>query len=130
VVIKPHPLAAANPDKSVVVWEAGCRTRNDEIVYIAAVGRPCCRLLQAVNSSRVRRTAAHRIPPRKGLKRAIFRASLGVMSGHSAERCPRRAAPSGASRLRARQPLNAGLPSQRPRRRVEHYRDGSYRVDD
>jgi hypothetical protein len=33
----PHPLAAANPGKSVVVCEAGCRTSKDEIVYIAAV---------------------------------------------------------------------------------------------
>ena len=32
---KTHPLAASNPDKSVVVCEAGCRTKEDEIVYIA-----------------------------------------------------------------------------------------------
>lgn len=31
-----HPLAVANPGKSVVVCEAGCRTTADEIVYIAA----------------------------------------------------------------------------------------------
>lgn len=36
-VLKQHPLALANPDKSVVVCEAGCRTTKDEIVYIAAV---------------------------------------------------------------------------------------------
>jgi hypothetical protein len=35
----PHPLAAANPGKNVVVCEAGCRTTKDEIVYIAAVVR-------------------------------------------------------------------------------------------
>jgi hypothetical protein len=33
----PHPLATANPGKSVVVCEAGCRTPKDEIVYIAEV---------------------------------------------------------------------------------------------
>ena len=33
--IEPHPLASANPGKSVVVCEAGCRTSKQEIVYIA-----------------------------------------------------------------------------------------------
>ena len=32
-----NPLQMANPDKAVVVCEAGCRTTKDEIVYIAAV---------------------------------------------------------------------------------------------
>jgi hypothetical protein len=32
-----HPLAAANPGKSVVVCEAGCATTKDEVVYIADV---------------------------------------------------------------------------------------------
>lgn len=35
--VKQHPLALANPDKMVVVCEAGCRTPKDEIVYIAAL---------------------------------------------------------------------------------------------
>jgi hypothetical protein len=35
----PHPLAAANPGKSVVVCEAGCGTLKDEIVYIADIVR-------------------------------------------------------------------------------------------
>jgi hypothetical protein len=35
--VKQHPLAAANPEKSVVVCEAGCRSGVDEIVYINAL---------------------------------------------------------------------------------------------
>lgn len=34
--IKQHPLAAAHPDKSVIVCEAGCSGRKDEVVYMAA----------------------------------------------------------------------------------------------
>jgi hypothetical protein len=31
--VAPHPLAAANPDKFVVVCEAGCRSRKPQIVF-------------------------------------------------------------------------------------------------
>jgi hypothetical protein len=32
-----NPLQSANPDKAVVVCEAGCMTTKDEVVYIAAI---------------------------------------------------------------------------------------------
>ena len=50
--VKEHPLAAANPGKSVVVCEAGCRGDIDEIVYIAAPvsARPTSALLQVSSS--------------------------------------------------------------------------------
>ncbi|MEQ1653525.1 MAG: hypothetical protein ABL897_13630 [Hyphomicrobium sp.] len=35
-IVKQHPLAAAHPDKSVIVCEAGCSSRKDEVVYMAA----------------------------------------------------------------------------------------------